>query len=137
LDVRSSLRHTDFFVRLCDVASNGHSINLCDGLLRVRAGSVQQHADGTLCLELELSPTANTFLAGHRIRLQVSSGAHPRFARNTGTGESQATQHTLVAADQEIFHDPEHPSTISLPILDHAVSAAPTRRGRRNRHATS
>ena len=36
-------------------------------------------------------PTANTFRAGHRIRLQVSSGAHPLFCRNAGTGEPLAT----------------------------------------------
>ena len=35
-------------------------------------------------------PTANTFRAGHRIRLQVSSGAHPLFCRNAGTGEPLA-----------------------------------------------
>jgi putative CocE/NonD family hydrolase len=33
LFVRSSLEHTDFFVRLCDVHPNGKSMNVCDGLL--------------------------------------------------------------------------------------------------------
>ena len=32
LHVRSTLEHTDFFVRLCDVAPSGRSLNLCDGL---------------------------------------------------------------------------------------------------------
>ena len=50
-------------------------------------------------------PTANTFRAGHRIRLQVSSGAHPLFARNAGTGEPLATGANLRSADQEILHD--------------------------------
>jgi len=128
LHVRSSLGHTDFFVRLCDVAPNGRSINVCDGLQRVRPGSARQQADGTLRLELELSPIANTFVAGHRIRVQVSSGAHPRYARNTGSGEPHATARTLVVADQEIFHDADHPSAISLPMLHDAVSPPP--RGR-------
>jgi predicted acyl esterase len=34
---------------------------------------------------------AHRFPAGHRIRLQVSGGAHPRFARNLGTGEPAAS----------------------------------------------
>ena len=62
-------------------------------------------------------PTANTFKAGHRIRLQVSSGAHPLFARNTGSGEALATGTKLCAADQEIWHDAEHPSTLVLPVV--------------------
>ena len=62
-------------------------------------------------------PTANTFLAGHRLRLQVSSGAHPLFCRNTGTGEPLATATTMRSADQEVFHDAARPSCISLPVV--------------------
>ncbi len=65
----------------------------------------------------DLWPTAHRFLAGHRIRLQVSSGAHPRFARNPGTGEPLGTAKTLVPADQAVFHDPAHPSALLLPVM--------------------
>ena len=61
-------------------------------------------------------PTAHRFRRGHRIRVQVSSGAFPRFARNPGTGEPHATATTLLAADQEVHHDPRHPSAIILQI---------------------
>jgi predicted acyl esterase len=47
----------------------------------------------------------------------VPSGAFPRFARNTGTGEPHVTADTLRAADQEVYHDPAHPSAIILPVL--------------------
>jgi len=57
------------------------------------------------------------FRRGHRLRLQVSSGAHPRYARNTGTGEPIATATALVRADQQVFHDPGHPSAIVLPVV--------------------
>jgi hypothetical protein len=73
--------------------------------------------DGTLRIAIDLWPTAHRFLAGHRLRLQVSSGAHPRFSRNTGSGEPLATARTLVAADQSVFHDPEHPSALLLPVM--------------------
>jgi X-Pro dipeptidyl-peptidase C-terminal non-catalytic domain len=39
--------------------------------------------------------TAHTFLRGHRIRLQVSGGAHPRYGRNLGTRRAVRDQHTL------------------------------------------
>ena len=69
-------------------------------------------------LEIAMWPTANTFRAGHRIRLQVSSGAHPLFARNAGTGEPLATGATLRSADQEVFHDADAtPRRIALPVV--------------------
>ena len=61
-------------------------------------------------------PAAHGFGGGHRRRVQVSSGAHPRFARNPGTGEPLGTATRLVAADQAVLHDPEHPSAIVLPV---------------------
>jgi predicted acyl esterase len=58
---------------------------------------------------------AHRFKAGHRIRVQVSSGSVPRYARNPGTGESRATASRLAAADQSVYHDPAHPSATTLP----------------------
>jgi uncharacterized protein len=63
-----------------------------------------------------LWPTAHRFRRGHRIRVQVSSGAFPRYARNPGTGEPHATAVTLCAADQEVYHDGAHPSAVILPV---------------------
>jgi putative CocE/NonD family hydrolase len=117
LHLRSSLEHTDFFVRLCDVSPQGKSTNLCDGIVRLGPGSVAVPADGIFALEIALWPTAHTFEAGHRIRLQVSSGAHPLFARNTGSGEPLATAATLRPADQEVWHDEAHPSCLVLPVV--------------------
>ncbi|MBV8464092.1 MAG: CocE/NonD family hydrolase, partial [Acidimicrobiales bacterium] len=91
LFVRSSLAHTDFFVRLCDVTRKGRSYNISDGVIRLTPESVDKDHDSVIRLDISMWPTANTFRAGHRIRLQVSSGAHPLYARNAGTGEPLAT----------------------------------------------
>jgi hypothetical protein len=64
-----------------------------------------------------MSATAYRFAAGHRLRLQVSGGAHPRFARNTGSGEPPATATRLVPVDVQILHDVTEPSVLSLPVL--------------------
>ncbi len=116
LYVSSTLEHTDFFGRLCDVHPDGRSVNLCDGLLRVSPGVGEIQSDGSLRLDLPLWPTANRFLRGHSIRLQVSSGAHPRWSRNLGTGEPVETGVTMNVADQTIYHDAEHPSALLLPV---------------------
>ena len=116
LYVRSSLEHTDFFVRLCDVDEKGKSVQPERRHRPPAPGlGARRRTSDVFRLEIEMWPTANTFKAGHRIRLQVSSGAHPLFARNTGTGEPLATAANMRSADQEVFHDAARPSCISLP----------------------
>jgi uncharacterized protein len=116
--VSSSVRHTDFFVRLLDVKPSGQSLNICDGLLRVAPSRPAPMADGVKRVEVVLAPTAYRFRRGHRMRVQVSSGAFPRFARNLGSGEPLSTATTLCVAEQRVYHDPAHPSAIVLPIGD-------------------
>jgi putative CocE/NonD family hydrolase len=117
LHVSSDRQYTDFFARLCEVNPAGQSLNICDGLLRLSPGQPEAAADGvTRRVRFELWPVAHRFRAGNRLRLQVSSGAHPRYARNTGTGEPLATATTLVAARQAVYHDPAHPSAVILPV---------------------
>ncbi len=116
LYVRSSLEHTDFYGRLCDVQVDGRSLNVCDGLFRVQPGRGEPQPDGSLLVEVDMTATAYQFLPGHRLRLQVSSGAHPRLSRNLGTGEPVMHGTTMHAADQTVYHDPDHPSALILPL---------------------
>ena len=118
LYVGSSREHTDFFARLCEVTPTGQSLNVCDALARLLPGRPPAAPDGTRRVRFELWPAAHRFKAGSRIRLQVSSGAHPRYARNTGTGDPLATATLLVAAEQRVCHDPAHPSAVILPTVE-------------------
>jgi putative CocE/NonD family hydrolase len=118
LYVTSSLEYTDFFGRLCDVTPNGRSTNVCDGLFRVRPGLGECQPDGTLRIEVDMWATAYHFRRGHRIRLCVASGAHPRWNRNSGTGEPLTTCTDLRIANQAIYHDGKHPSALLLPVVD-------------------
>jgi uncharacterized protein len=114
----SSTRPTwDLFVRLCDVDARGRSHNVSDGLIRITLPEDVAPSTTPRLIRLRLAPTAQSFARGHRIRVQVSSGAHPRFARNLGTVEEQAAATEFFAADQTVFHDAEHPSAIWLPVL--------------------
>jgi uncharacterized protein len=114
--LRSSVEHTDIVVRLCDVDTNGRSVNLCDGIQRVTPGSFPADTDGVRAVQVALWPTGHHFARGHRIRIQVASAAFPRFDRNPGTGEAVATATRLVSAHQEIFHDRSRPSHLTLPV---------------------
>jgi putative CocE/NonD family hydrolase len=91
--------HADVFVRLCDIDERGASKNFADGFLRldprVPAGEIHQ-------LAVSLDACARVLPAGHRLRLQLSGGAHPRFARNLGSDEPLATGTTLATSTHTI-----------------------------------
>lgn len=115
LFVYSSRPYTDFFGRLCDVDAKSRSTNICDGLVRIEPGKGEPQSDGSLRIEIDMWATAYRFTKGHRIRLQVSSGAHPRWSRNLGTGDPLPTATSMETADQTILHDTQHPSALVLP----------------------
>jgi putative CocE/NonD family hydrolase len=110
--VSSSAECSDFFVRVCDVDPSGVSRNVCDGLTRVR------FAGAPASVQFVLWPTAYRFARGHRLRVQVASGAYPRWAANPGTGAALTSTSPGVRQEQRVFHDPARPSAIVLPVVD-------------------
>ena len=114
LSVRSDRKHTDFYACLCDVDARGRPSQVVDGYLRLRPGRPDADASGVRRITIECWPTAYRFKRGHSIRLIVASGAHPRYARNLGTGEPLATATRMVSAHQQILHGAEHGSSVSL-----------------------
>jgi putative CocE/NonD family hydrolase len=116
LFVESDNPYSDVFVRLCDVDPKGRSLNVADRLVRLDPVDGEQPTAGERKLDLALADTAHEFLAGHRIRLQVSGGAHPRFARNLGTGEPVGQATRGVGVTHRIGHNSGSPSSITLPV---------------------
>ena len=113
--LRASSPYFDVFARVCDVDPDGASWNVCDALVRVAPGRFEQSADDVWHVEFDLWPIAHRFAARHQIRLQVSSGAHPRYARNPGTGEDPLSATKLQAVDIELMHGEHHRSVLILP----------------------
>jgi len=64
--------------------------------------------------------TANVFLPGHRIRLEVTSSCFPRFARNLNTEEPAATGTRRQLARQTVHHSRAYPSCLVLPVIPKA-----------------
>ena len=122
LYVRSSAPDTDFTAQLVDVHPGGQAIHLAEGILRMRYrhgfDKARMLAPGELaCCRIELAPTSNVFLAGHRLRLEISSSNFPRFNRNLNTDEDIATGTRWEIAHQTVLHDSLHPSHIVLPVI--------------------
>jgi putative CocE/NonD family hydrolase len=116
LCLTSDSPNADVFVRLCDVDTKGHSLNVTDRLVRLDPAPGEQPVVGERLVEVTLPDTAHRFLAGHSLRLLVAGGAHPRYARNTGTGEPAGTATRTKPVTHRIGHGGATPSSITLPL---------------------
>jgi putative CocE/NonD family hydrolase len=102
---------TDFTAKLVDVYPNGSTYNVSDGILRRKYQTVPTE------ITIDLWPTSTVFKRGHHIRLEVSSSNYPRYDRNPNTGRFIPTETIPMTARQNIYHSPEWPSHLVLPII--------------------
>ena len=61
--------------------------------------------------------TANVFLPGHRIRVDITSSHFPQFARNLNTGQPFGVTDKVKIAMQPIHHTKARPSHVLLPVI--------------------
>ncbi len=116
----SSAPDTDWVARLIDVAPDGLARDVCMGLVRARyrdgLGKPRLIPPGkVLKYVIQLGPTANAFLPGHRIRLDVTSSDFPNYDRNHNTAADPNADAELVIAHQTIHHGAAHASKLILP----------------------
>ncbi len=119
LYARSSSSDTDFTAKLVDVFPDGTAVNLANGILATRSRESLSHPSpiepGRIYqYKINVWPTSNLFLAGHRIRLEISSSDFPQFAPNPNTGARFGTSTKWITAKQTIIHDSRHPSALTL-----------------------
>lgn len=118
----SSARDTDWIVRLVDVHPGGYAQRINDGIVRARyrrgferaelltPGRVEEY-------EVDLWGTCLVLQPGHRLRVEVTSSALPKFDRNLNTGGPIGSESTGVIAHQTIHHDRLRPSALILPMI--------------------
>lgn len=127
LYVSSSAVDTDFTVKLIDEMPpnrdypKGYAMNVTDGILRCRyresfeapsfmtAGQVYK-------IEVEIFPTSNLFLAGSRIRIDISSSNFPHFDVNSNTGDPEGPWVRWEKAINRLWCCDEYPSAVMLPM---------------------
>lgn len=115
----------DLWVRLVDVSPNGSAWNLMSPGLDVQRLSYRDHTANQELLtpgriyeiKLDQLRTANVFLKGHRIRVQISAAFFPHFSRNLQTGSLEMFSSNMRKARISIYHDAQHPSLVVLPII--------------------
>ena len=115
----------DLWVRLLDVWPDGRAFNLMSPGLDVLRASYRNGSPkpellrpGNIYqLKLHRLLTSNVFMAGHQLRIQISGAFFPHFSRNLQTGESEITSSKTKISHIRIYHDKDHPSTVTVPIV--------------------
>lgn len=126
--VSSSAVDTDFAAQLVDVypASEdypeGAPLLITEGIMRMRYRDRQPKAENiepgkVYPVEIELGPTSNRFEKGHRLRLTISSARFPQYDVNPNTGEPLGQETHRIVAHQTIWHAPDRPSHLLLPVV--------------------
>jgi putative CocE/NonD family hydrolase len=122
----SSAPDTDFFARLIDVAPNGLARDIALGMIRaqyrhglnepswIQPGEVVKYT-------IELDPTSNAFLPGHRIRLDITSSDFPNYDRNHNTSADQNADSQLEVARQTVHLGGEHATRVILPCVPNSA----------------
>jgi putative CocE/NonD family hydrolase len=118
-------RDLDLWVRVLDTAPDGTAFNLMSPGLDVQRASYRDPSRGPQWLtprkiyQIDLNNliTSNTFLAGHRIRVQISASFFPNFSRNLQNGKSEVTSADAQKATIAVYSDSKHASQVILPVV--------------------
>jgi putative CocE/NonD family hydrolase len=122
LAVGSTAPDTDFTVKLVDVAPDGTAWNISDTIQRMR---YREGEDTPVFMKpgeiYRIVPppmlVANVFLAGHRVRIEVSSSNFPSYARSLNTANDPYTSREIGIARNTVVSGPGRPSMVRLPIV--------------------
>ena len=118
----SSARDTDFTAALVDVFPDGYTHMIQEGIVRARYRNSDSEASliepGKIYeYTIDLRATSYVVKQGHRVRAEISSSNFNRWDRNPNTGHEFGMDAETVKATQIIYHDRQHPSYITLPII--------------------
>jgi putative CocE/NonD family hydrolase len=118
----SDARDTDVTVKLTDVFPDGRSMNMQEGITRVR------YRDGfdrprlmspgkAYEVPVDLHATSWYLQPGHRLRVAISSSNFPRFDRNLNTGGRNYDETTWKVARNTIHHSAATASRLIVPVV--------------------
>lgn len=122
LHVSSDAKDTDFAVKLVDVAPDGTAYIIGDTIMRARYrdgyDKPKMLASGAVSV-VKPTPitTSNTFLPGHRIRIEVTSSNFPKFVRNLNTGGDNEKEAAFVVARNAVHHAVGQASYVEFPVV--------------------
>lgn len=122
LYVSSDAEDTDFNVKLLDVWPDGYAQRLCDGVVRCRyrngmESEVPMVPGEAYEVRVDMWNISQAFLPGHKIRVEISSSAFPKYARNQNVWGPLGRSAEMKVAHQVLYHDVFRPSRVTLPLV--------------------
>ena len=125
LHITSSAPDTDFTLKVIDEMPpnedypDGYAMNLTDGILRCRYRecfeSPSLMTPGQIYrIKINIFPISNLFLAGSRIRIDISSSNFPHFDVNPNTGDPEGPWRRWQIATNRVWCCQDYPSVITL-----------------------
>ncbi len=113
---------TDWMIKLVDVYPDGYTMPVSEGILRAKFREGLDRIklltpDQVYEYTIELTGTANVFLPGHRIRVDITSSNFPQFDRNPNTGDPLGSSARVRVAHQTIHHGRDHLSRLIIPLV--------------------
>jgi putative CocE/NonD family hydrolase len=115
-------KSTDFTAKLIEVRQDGYARIIEDGIKRGPDAasdiSVKVMEPGKVYrFTVDLGATAISVARGHRLRVEISSSNFPKYSRNPNTGEFPEYATEFKKVRQTVYHSPEYPSHVVLPIV--------------------
>ena len=114
--ISSTAPSTDVVATLAVVMPDGRSINLVDGVRRIRLAPEEVQM-----VTVNLGSLARTFKSGERFRLRIAGTNFPRYDLNPQTGERAVDASRRARAEQSVFHNRLHPSALRIPVFAGAL----------------
>ncbi len=116
-------KDTDFTAKLSIVQPDGFIRNVEDGIVRARHLFDGRDDSGYVTpgevyrYEIECGATALAVKTGERLQVEISSSNFPKYDRNPNTGIDPLAASEFVTATQTVYHTPEYPTHVVVPIL--------------------
>ena len=123
LHASSSARDTDWTAKILDVHPDGFAQRLNDGIVRARFRNSPEQEElltpgAVEAYDIDCWSTCTVLSEGHRLRLEISSSAFPKFDRNLNTGGPIGKEVEGIVAEQTVYHDRARPSYLLVPVVE-------------------
>ncbi|HPF88580.1 MAG TPA: CocE/NonD family hydrolase [Candidatus Limiplasma sp.] len=116
----SDARDADVVMRLCDVDADGAAFVICDGATRARyrgswTSEPLEHGK-VYQIDVLLGNVTYTVKPGHRLALEITGSAFPKYDINYGTAVRPPDDTDSVISHNQIHCSGSYPSRLQLPI---------------------
>ncbi len=117
--ISSDCEDTDFTMKILDVHQDGYAQRLQDGItrLRYRNGPFQEasYEPGKIIqIEIDMWGMFHEIKKDHRLRIEISSSAFPKYARNQNIAGNQYDTTNYKVAKQKVYHGQQYSSGIEM-----------------------